>query len=56
MSETLHNYRRRQVLDQLWDELRAAVMVRWRVKGPEIDAEVARATKALVTAMENDTS
>lgn len=39
-------------LDLLWQELKAAIMVRWRVDTPEVHAEVARAREALLTALE----
>lgn len=41
----------RGYLDLLWEELKAAIIVRWRVETPEVNAEVARAKRALLIAM-----
>lgn len=39
-------------LDQLWDDLRAAVIVLLRVDTPEVRAEVERARDALIEALD----
>jgi hypothetical protein len=46
--------RDRHHLDQLWEEARAAIIVRWRVDTPEVRQEARRAIDALVSAMLRD--
>lgn len=54
LTEAERDCRTRQHLDMLWDEARAALMVRWRVDTPEVRQEVRRALSALLRAMEED--
>ena len=40
-------------VEQLWDEYRAAIIVHMRVDTPEIRAEVERARRALIEALDD---